>query len=78
MTPECETDVLGRKCSECTLLDSDVLVVAIRLQQCKRESKRSGQVVVNFDPHGNINLNQIQWVGKSLLKGASGAVNNNS
>jgi len=55
------------KCSNCASLDSDVLAVAIRLQQCKGEARNSGQVVINFDPEGNINLNQIQWIGRTRL-----------
>jgi hypothetical protein len=55
------------KCPNCSSLNDDVLAVAIRLQQCKQELRRSGQVVINFDPQGNINLNQIQWVGRTLL-----------
>jgi hypothetical protein len=68
--------MISSKCLDCSvfreqkeqdLIDKDVLLVAKIFQQCKRETRKSGQVVINFNPQGNINLNQIQWVGKIPL-----------
>lgn len=48
----------------CVELDEDVLEAASKLQQCKRDGKKRGQVIVNFTPEGVINLDQIFWVSK--------------